>query len=143
MLAFYERGRFLDLFAGSGAVGLEAASRGWQSTLVELDKQAAQVLKKNVLTLELPAQVVQDDAMRFILKHPEGFDVVFAAPPYPLELPPLFQKILDAKVVKAGGLYIFQHPSQLELKPLQDGQTLALERRAYGSNVLSLVRAPG
>jgi 16S rRNA (guanine(966)-N(2))-methyltransferase RsmD len=140
ILAFYPRGRFLDLFAGSGAVGLEAASRGWRSTLVELDRRAAEVMRRNAQTLGLAAEVVQGDALSFVLKHRGAFDVVFAAPPYPLELPPLFQTILDAGVAKSGGLYVFQHPSGLSLELERGGEALAADRRAYGSNVLSLYR---
>lgn len=140
ILAFYPRGRFLDLFAGSGAVGLEAASRGWRSTLVELDRRAAQVLRRNALALGLAAEVVQADALKYVLEHPEGFDVVFAAPPYPLELPPLFQRIVNAGVARAGGLYVFQHPSVLDLELQGASGRLEADRRAYGSNVLSLYR---
>jgi 16S rRNA G966 N2-methylase RsmD len=81
---------------------------------------------------------VQGDALKFILNHPGGFEIVFAAPPYPLDLQPLFQKIAGSGVAKAGGLYIFQHPSQLELEIKLMGKALEPDRRAYGSNVLSL-----
>jgi 16S rRNA (guanine966-N2)-methyltransferase len=133
ILAFEPRGSFLDLYSGSGAVGFEAASRGWRSTLVELDRKAAEVSRRNAAKLKLPVTVVQGDALRFILKHPKGFDVVFAAPPYPLELEPIFARIMAADV--ARNLYVFQHPSGLELQlPIE------ADRRAYGSNALSLYR---
>ncbi len=133
ILEFRERGEFLDLYSGSGAVGLEAASRGWRSTCVDLSREAAGVIRRNARSLKLEVTVVQGDALKFAREHPQSFDMVFAAPPYPLELPSLFQSILDAKAATLGGLYIFQHPTGLVL-PYG-------ERRVYGSNALSLLQA--
>jgi 16S rRNA (guanine966-N2)-methyltransferase len=128
ILGFRARGSFLDLYSGSGAVGLEAASRGFQATCVDLSKEAAAVIRRNARALELPAQVVQGDALAFAKAHPQGFEIVFAAPPYPLDLEIIFSTILESGV--ASSLYIFQHPTEL---------TLVGERRVYGSNALTLI----
>ena len=128
IIGFRQRGTFLDLYSGSGAVGLEAASRGWHATCVELAKDAAGVLRTNARSLKLDTEVVQGDALAYAKKHPQGFDIVFAAPPYPLELETVFTTILDARV--ATKLYIFQHPTALELLG---------DRRVYGSNTLTLI----
>lgn len=79
----------LDLYAGSGAVGLEALSRGAESvTLVESDRRAAGVIKANVKTVALPgARVVTSRAEKFLSgpapeKPGERFGLVFADPPY-------------------------------------------------------------
>lgn len=77
--------RFLDLYAGSGAVGLEALSRGaGEVVLVESDASAARVIGDNLAALALPgARVVRDKVERFLDSMvPEVFDVVFADPPY-------------------------------------------------------------
>ncbi|ADI13944.1 RsmD family RNA methyltransferase [Truepera radiovictrix] len=133
ILAFRVRGRFLDLYSGSGAVGLEAASRGFEAVCVELSRGAAAVIRKNARALDLDVQVVQGDALAFARAHPGAFEVVFAAPPYPLELREVFAAILEARPCKAGGLYVFQHPAELGLVG---------ERRVYGSNALTLIEAP-
>lgn len=143
ILAFRPRGSFLDLFAGSGAVGLEAASRGWDATLVDLSREAATVITRNAQRLGLPAEVVQGDALRFARGHRGRFDVVFAAPPYPLELGRLFQELLDAAPAAPGGLYVFQHPTGLELPLQRGGVPVADEVRTYGSNALTLVPEAG
>lgn len=135
MLEFRGRGPFLDLYSGSGAVGLEAASRGWDATCVDLSREAAAVIRRNARALGLGVRVVQGDALRFAREHPHSFSVVFAAPPYPLELPEIFHMILDAEPAAPGGVYLFQHPARLEL-PYG-------ERRIYGSNALTLLEAPG
>ena len=140
ILEFRERGTFLDLYSGTGAVGLEAASRGWQSTCVDLNKAAANVIRQNAYSLELNADIVQGDALKFVQKTAKKFDIVFAAPPYPLDLTEIFQAILDAEVAVEKGLYIFQHPTQLQLNLKQKGERVGLESRKYGSNVLSFTK---
>ena len=138
ILEFRARGRFLDLFSGSGAIGLEAASRGWASTCVDKSREAAGVIRSNARSLGLTVTVIQGDALKFV-NGGEVFDVVFAAPPYPLELQAVFQAVVDAEVARAGGLYTFQHPTGLELNLVREGQPLEREVRAYGSNALSII----
>lgn len=141
ILAFRGYDTIVDLYSGSGAIGLEAASRDWQATCVEIDRNAAQVIRHNAreLGLEPLVSVAQTDALRFAAEHPHSFDVVFAAPPYPLDLNDIFQRILDANTAAPGGLYVFQHPTNLALTLRRGGVTLNAERRRYGSNTLSLV----
>jgi len=79
--------RFLDLFAGSGAVGLEAVSRGAaHATLVEQHRRAAGVARRNAQAVGLAdVAVVTVRAEAFLLRpEHECFDVVFADPPYTL-----------------------------------------------------------
>ncbi|WP_323792765.1 16S rRNA (guanine(966)-N(2))-methyltransferase RsmD [Nocardioides sp.] len=78
--------RFLDLYAGSGAVGLEAFSRGAAAvTLVEADRHTAAIVTANARTLGFPADV-RAVSVRAALAAPpaEPYDVVFSDPPYPL-----------------------------------------------------------
>lgn len=77
--------RFLDLFAGTGAVGLEALSRGASvAVLVERSRAALEVLRRNVATVGLSgAEVVPRAVSRYLVGTPEQpFNVVFADPPY-------------------------------------------------------------
>ncbi|WP_371479394.1 16S rRNA (guanine(966)-N(2))-methyltransferase RsmD [Kitasatospora sp. NBC_00315] len=78
--------RMLDLFGGSGAVGLEALSRGAEHVLlVEADAQAAKVIRENVRIVALPGvEVRADRAERVIAGRPpeSGYDLVFLDPPY-------------------------------------------------------------
>jgi 16S rRNA (guanine966-N2)-methyltransferase len=141
ILAFDERGVFLDLFAGSGAVGLEAASRGWDVVLVDRSREAAAVIRSNAQRLGLPAVVVAGDAFEAAEARPRAVDVLFAAPPYPLDLPPLFQRLLDSGAVRPGGRYVFQHPSSLALTLTRDGEHVEGDVRRYGSNALTFLRA--
>jgi 16S rRNA (guanine966-N2)-methyltransferase len=80
--------RVLDLYAGSGAVGLEALSRGAASVLlVESDARAAAVIKANIGAVDLPnANVITDRVERLLARPPDGdggrYDLAFADPPY-------------------------------------------------------------
>jgi 16S rRNA (guanine966-N2)-methyltransferase len=77
--------RVLDLFAGSGALGIEALSRGASSVVfVEADRQSAQIIEGNLAKTKLKGRVRQQDVLDF-LRHASSagnFDIVFADPPY-------------------------------------------------------------
>jgi len=80
--------RVLDLYAGSGAVGLEALSRGAKHVLlVEHGARASRVIRENIEAIGLPGAVLAADKVeRVLARGPEGdpYDVVFADPPYAL-----------------------------------------------------------
>jgi 16S rRNA (guanine966-N2)-methyltransferase len=81
--------RFLDLYAGTGAVGLEALSRGAASVLlVESDARTAPILRANVRALDLPGAEVRVERVERVVASPapEPYDIVFADPPYSLDL---------------------------------------------------------
>jgi len=130
------RGRFLDLYAGSGAVGLEAASEGFETTLVEKDRQAIQFLRENASKARLKVKIEGMPVERYLLEAKRQglrFTVAFMAPPYPHDLLQDFERLLEAQVVESGGLYILQHPTELYL-PMG-------ERREYGYNCLTIIEA--
>lgn len=80
--------RFLDLYAGSGAVGLEAWSRGAEAvTFVEQDRRTADLVRANARTLGFTAADVRAGAVAGVLAQAPGapYDVVFSDPPYPLD----------------------------------------------------------
>ncbi len=128
------RGSFLDLYAGSGAVGLEAASEGFEVTLVENDRQAVRVLRDNVRRLGLPARVVEADAGGFVVRasrQGDKYQVVFLDPPYDADLSAALAAVLEAGIVEGGGRVILQHPKELEV-PFG-------ERRVYGSSAITIM----
>ena len=76
--------RVLDLFAGSGALGIEALSRGAShAVFVERDRRAVAVIRRNLEGLGVHAAVVEGDALTFVSQRSKGaYDLVFADPPY-------------------------------------------------------------
>jgi 16S rRNA (guanine966-N2)-methyltransferase len=120
--------RVLDLFAGSGALGLEALSRGAASaTFVELNPPSLRALDQNVATLgaEHLVTVHRGDALRYAERLPEGaFDIVLADPPYTIDyaarLVALFRRHPFGRILSV------EHPSGLELdgdSTRRDGDT--------------------
>ena len=97
--------RCLDLFAGSGALGFEAASRGAeQVVMIEYDPVAVAALQANAKTLQATrVQLVRGDALRFARSANQTFDVVFVDPPYRAgwieRIAPLLPDLLSAEGV--------------------------------------------
>ena len=77
--------RVLDLFAGSGALGIEALSRGAQSSVfVDINPRCAACVRENLRRAKLDGSVQMMDALKFVelYAEPSGFDLIFADPPY-------------------------------------------------------------
>ena len=88
-LGTFDGSRVLDLYAGSGAIGLEALSRGAERVLlVESDARVAEVIKANITAVALPGATVATDRVERLLTHPPDnagrYELVIADPPYAL-----------------------------------------------------------
>ncbi|HEU5006296.1 MAG TPA: 16S rRNA (guanine(966)-N(2))-methyltransferase RsmD [Jatrophihabitantaceae bacterium] len=136
-----EGARVLDLFAGSGAVGLEALSRGAAAaTFVESDRAAAAVLRRNVATVGLPgASVLARPAASVLAGEPEAqFDLVFADPPYALpdgDLDVLLRRLVGGGWLAADAVLIVERSARDE--PLTWPESVApVMNRRYGEGQL-------
>ena len=116
----FEEATILDLFAGSGGLGIEALSRGAaHTTFVEDDSKAASFIEANVQKLGCEANTIiaETDALSFISRCKDAFDVVFADPPYLFpetkELPAL---IFRSNIVKRHGYLIIEHTTDLKFE---------------------------
>lgn len=99
--------RCLDLFAGSGALGLEALSRGaGEVVMVEKHPAAARALRDNIALLGAQnAVLVQDDAFRYLQRETQGFDLIFLDPPFHQSLlEPALEILFANKLLKTGGM---------------------------------------
>lgn len=127
-----EGAHFLDLFAGSGAVGLEALSRGAKSaTFIEKDPSAIRSIKENLKALEEEATVLKCDLLRNLPKHLGPFDIIFLDPPYELDIAPLLEKL--PPFLKSGGLLIVEQSVRNDLIPPPFD---FIERRTFGDTAL-------
>lgn len=107
--------RCLDLFAGSGALGLEALSRGAASlTLVEASAPAAQRLREHLGTLGADnARVVQGDALRQAWPAGEQWDLVFIDPPFAADLwQPTLERLAAQALLAPGAAIYVESPPQ-------------------------------
>lgn len=110
--------RFLDVYAGSGAVGLEASSRGAAAvTLIERDRTAAALIRANAADLGLSAvTVLSGSAERLAAQGPTGpgFDVAFLDPPYSMtgeRLGPVVSDLAHRDWLVAGATIVVERPS--------------------------------
>lgn len=135
-----EGARVLDVFAGSGSVGLEALSRGAAHvTFVERDRMAQKVLHKNIaaLGLEDRAHVIQAGAGAWLeTAEPGQFDLIFADPPYHDTQFSTVSKIMG--LLKPNGYMVLSHPGRGEL-PTKTG-VVVVDNRSYGNAVLTFYR---
>ena len=127
----------LDLFAGSGAMGMEALSRGACSAVfVESDREACRAIDRNLEKLGLTgARVVCDDVLRFLARERSRYDLVLVDPPYEMveSLQMALSTYLPAVLVE-DGLIVFESSSQLDPElPLHKRTS-----RRYGSARLTL-----
>jgi 16S rRNA (guanine966-N2)-methyltransferase len=133
--------RFLDLFAGSGAAGLEALSRGAaEALLIDQASAAITAIKANVEALgeEARARVLRADACR-LGPAPHAFDIVFLDPPYGSGLlPPTLEELNARGWLAPGALVVGEVASRETLVPVA-GFVVEDERR-YGAARFVLLR---
>ncbi|WP_417069346.1 16S rRNA (guanine(966)-N(2))-methyltransferase RsmD [Niveibacterium terrae] len=98
----------LDLFAGSGALGFEAASRGAaRVTLLEQNPQVFAALRQNAELLGGTAlHCVRGDALRFLAKCGERFDLILLDPPFRMDWLPKLEKELPRLIAEGGAIYV-------------------------------------
>ncbi len=131
----------LDAFAGSGAVGLEALSRGaaWV-TFVEKDRLAANILRKNVVSLGVNEQttVTQSPLASWSDTNAEAqFDLIFADPPYhDVQFSTVEKLFLH---LKPGALMVLSHPGRGEAPTGAKG-IVVVDNRSYGTASLTFFR---
>ncbi len=135
--------RFLDLYAGTGAVGLEAVSRGAEAcVLVDKSSEAVALCRKNSERLLLAEKVaiMHMDAMKAvdaIAAKNMAFDIIFAGPPFDESttlLERLAGKIAGSTMLRSGGMFVIQLPTKTrDFSP--GGMDLAREKK-YGRNKL-------
>jgi 16S rRNA (guanine966-N2)-methyltransferase len=131
--------RVLDLYAGSGALGLEAASRGaTEVVLVEAARVAAQICSRNVAALGLSrVRVVTDRAERFVLQEPaHQWDLVFLDPPYDVSDPNLALVLAAlARHVAANAVVVVERSSRSP-EPTWPRSWRLIASKSYGETVV-------
>jgi 16S rRNA (guanine966-N2)-methyltransferase len=125
----------LDLFAGSGALGIEALSRGASSaTFVELDRYACKVIAANLDTLGFRGSVLQQDAVRAVASDRRSYDLVLCDPPYGYDHAKVTPHL--AQLLNEDGVLVYESSGR-EDPPEIPGLEQRTSRR-YGSARLTL-----
>ncbi|MFF2445966.1 16S rRNA (guanine(966)-N(2))-methyltransferase RsmD [Neobacillus sp. NPDC058068] len=135
---YFDGGIGLDLFAGSGGLGLEALSRGMEKVIfVDRDAKAIQVIHENiqVCRFEEQTEVYRNDAdraLKALIKREMSFDYIFLDPPYKLQqLVSLMEKIDNHDLVKPNGIIVCEHSFDVEL-PQMAGRFTQMKDERYG-----------
>jgi 16S rRNA (guanine966-N2)-methyltransferase len=135
----------LDLYAGSGALGLEALSRGaLTATLVDRDPRACAVIRTNASTTQLSGALVRRAAVTSYVKRPtDTVDLVFVDPPY-ADTEDEVDTVLGLLPpwLADGALVVVERDSRTRV-PAWPAALTAEEPRAYGETTLHLATAPG
>lgn len=123
----------LDLFAGCGALGFEAASRGAMSvTMVELNSLAVRQLQENCSNLSATqCQVERTTAQQFLARNKEQYDIVFIDPPYQADLwTEVAQKLIDNTALSDNAVIYLECPGKADLPALPSQWQLIKEKKA-------------
>ena len=129
----------LDLFAGTGSISLELASRGCQQVVsVEADRDHAAFIRQCFAKLGADNQLlIREDVFKFLKTCRQSFDFIFADPPYALrELPQIPDLILESTLLRPDGLLVFEHGKDHDFSQ----HPRFMEHRQYGSVNFSIFR---
>lgn len=136
LLGGFEGLRVLDLFAGSGALGLEALSRGAaQADLVEADARVVRTIQRNVRELDAAAHVHRSTAERFVARGGGPWDLVLLDPPYALATADVAAIVADLRPSLADDAVVVVERSTRDPFTWPEGFD-ALRDKAYGETHL-------
>lgn len=135
---------FLDLYAGSGAMALEAASRGAGPVVaVEKNRPTAMVAARNAADLDLDIEVVVSSVEAYLAGTPQVFDVVWLDPPYPVstvQVEAIVAQVVEQGWLAADGLVVVERASRDTPVRMPAALTQTSSRR-YGETTLYLASA--
>lgn len=133
--------KVLDLFAGSGAYGLEALSRGAVSSLfVEKDETCAKILSENIDSLSLTdsSEVIVSDVEAFLGENTRKFDLIFSDPPYGYNITRnILIMINQYDILNPSGMLVCEHSSSEEVS-VEEMYLSAYKQKTYGDTTISI-----
>ena len=134
---------FLDLFAGSGSMGIEAISRGAEKAVfVELDRNAIEVIKRNVKTCKFEQQAViyKDDVfsrLKWLQANKQYFDIIYLDPPFTVDeiFHPVIEAVADANILNPDGLIAIRTVKEKDM-PDEVGNLVKYKHKVYGISAI-------
>ena len=135
--------RVLDLFGGTGQLGIEALSRGAKSaTFVDSTEQACKLIRENLkrTKLEADGKVVRSDYMAYLERCREQYDIIFLDPPYAeVFLENALKRIAEIDILQSNGIIVAERPLGKELTWELEGFTRSKDYK-YGKVLLTIYR---
>lgn len=144
---YFDGGVALDLFAGSGALGIEALSRGMEKCIfVDVNYEAIKMIKENLKNLSIDScEVIKNDAIKALDGSLKGyqFDLVFLDPPYKKNLiDTILQKLIDNNLLKKDATIVVE--SSKEESFMENYKSLVFQKAyVYGITKLSIYKNVG
>ncbi len=145
-----EDANVLDLFAGSGALGIEALSRGAKHcTFCDKSYQSIQMLQENIkkTKMEEKSTVLKEDYKKCLEGQNKAFNLIFIDPPYKLDIAvDAIKRILNLKLLSQGGIIILEtDEEERELQELKqvEVEVEVYDKRKYGRVKLLFIRERG
>ena len=138
----FDRMKVLDLFAGTGALGIEALSRGAaRCDFVDMNRRSVAVIAENLrdLGLDERGSAMQRDALRFIAGTETTYDLVFADPPYTSTVfDRLVRDLFTLGRVRENGLLILEHGGFM--RGFDKGSAEVVTQRTFGDTGVTIYR---
>lgn len=135
--------RVLDLFGGTGQLGIEAISRGAKSAVfVDAGDAPCKLIKENLrrAKMEGEGRVVRSDYLQFLAQCREKFDIIFLDPPYAeVFLENSIKKISEIDILQSGGIIVAERPVEKPLDMEIEGFSRSKDYK-YGKTLLTLYR---
>ena len=132
----------LDIFSGTGALGLEAISRGAEKvTFIEKSRDNLRVLYKNTDLLEIKEKVkIIKKSIRNVKKIEGQFDLIFMDPPYQMDLiiKKTLKKVLDFKIIKKKTVIVLEHAKKKKIVIPKEYEII--KEKNYGNSGLILIK---
>lgn len=129
-LGSFEGKSFLDMYGGSGIMGLEAISRGFSKvTVFEKNRTVAQIIKNNYKSLGLEPDLYIGDSLKLALKNNDRFDVIYIDPPY---MSGIYEQSL--KNAPESNIIILEHITDVDMTGYQ-----IIKQKKYGDKYLSFL----
>jgi 16S rRNA (guanine966-N2)-methyltransferase len=137
--AYIDGARVLDLFSGTGSLGLEAFSRGATSIdMVEQSPRSIKIIRKNLelLKIEAGVKIFKDDAVSFVKEYQGApYDIILIDPPFPLKICETILKEVGHSAVASSQTQIFIEHSRQEPLPVEIGNLRCIDTRTYGDKL--------
>ena len=133
----------LDLFGGTGQLGIEALSRGAKSaTFIDAREDACRIIRENLKRTKLESQgrVVRSDYLAYLKRCREKFDIILLDPPYAeVFLENALKCITEIDILESGGIIVAERPVEKELPFEFEGYTRSRDYK-YGKTLLTIYR---
>ena len=133
----------LDLFGGTGQLGIEALSRGAKSaTFIDAREDACKIIRENLKRTKLESQgrVVRSDYLAYLRRCREKFDIILLDPPYAeVFLENALKCITEIDILQSGGIIVAERPVEKELPFEFEGYTRSRDYK-YGKTLLTIYR---